>query len=66
MLHQIKAVASKNDTVTVHVPNGAPGGTDLVQVSCREMNALVESGDFPNSLWPTVHAYFRATRAAGE
>jgi hypothetical protein len=66
MLQQRKAVAPKSDTITVHVPNGAPGCTDPVQVSRREMNALVESGDFPSSMWPTVNAYFRATRAAGE
>jgi hypothetical protein len=63
MLHQRKAVAPKSDTVTVHVPNGAPGCTDPVRVSRREMNALIELGDFPNSAWPTVRAYLRV---AGE
>jgi hypothetical protein len=66
MLHQRKPVARKADTITVHVPNGAPGCTDPVRVSRREMNALIESGDFPNSMYPTVRAYLRANRAAGE
>ena len=39
MLHQAKALASKNDTVTVHVGSGAPGVTVPVHVSKREMEA---------------------------
>jgi hypothetical protein len=39
MLQQRKPVASKTDTVTVHVGAGAPGVTVPVQVSRREMEA---------------------------
>jgi hypothetical protein len=48
------------DTITIHVPNGAPGCTDPMQVTTTQIRAMEDKPNWTRAERGIVAAYYRA------